>query len=171
MGYYVYTLSDPRDGRIFYVGKGKKGRIDQHEKDAAAGVKSKKCDIIREILASGMHVIKSRVSSHHGERDAYDAESRLIGEIGLGNLANVKRGGGGARKFFCESDDIAMVKVIAEFANRTRWGEISFSVFGVRFPMERVAEEYGKVISSILERRGVDFVRRFSSKFFVEFVA
>ena len=34
MSYYVYELIDPRDDRVFYVGKGKKGRIDQHEAEA-----------------------------------------------------------------------------------------------------------------------------------------
>ena len=35
MSYYVYELIDPRDDRVFYVGKGKKGRIDQHEAEGA----------------------------------------------------------------------------------------------------------------------------------------
>src|SRR5260221_10494808 len=50
--YYVYTLSKP-DGTIFYVGKGRGNRILQHENEARRGVKSTKCDIIREIWANG----------------------------------------------------------------------------------------------------------------------
>ena len=31
--YYVYLYSDPRDDKIFYVGKGKNNRVFQHLKD------------------------------------------------------------------------------------------------------------------------------------------
>ena len=34
LAYYVYALIDPRDNRIFYIGKGKGNRIFQHAKDA-----------------------------------------------------------------------------------------------------------------------------------------
>ena len=30
LGYYVYLLSEPPDGRIFYVGKGKGNRVFSH---------------------------------------------------------------------------------------------------------------------------------------------
>ena len=32
--YYVYALRDPRDGRVFYVGKGRGGRINAHLREA-----------------------------------------------------------------------------------------------------------------------------------------
>ena len=31
LGYYVYALADPRDNKIFYIGKGINNRIFQHE--------------------------------------------------------------------------------------------------------------------------------------------
>ena len=31
LGYYVYALVDPRDNKIFYIGKGINNRIFQHE--------------------------------------------------------------------------------------------------------------------------------------------
>ena len=35
MGYYVYLYIDPRDGSVFYVGKGKGERALSHLKDTA----------------------------------------------------------------------------------------------------------------------------------------
>ncbi|MEX6462844.1 hypothetical protein AB6N35_00520 [Dietzia cinnamea] len=37
LGYYVYLLVDPRDGRPFYVGKGRGERANSHEIEALAG--------------------------------------------------------------------------------------------------------------------------------------
>ena len=34
LNYYVYALVDPRDHRIFYIGKGKGDRIFQHAGDS-----------------------------------------------------------------------------------------------------------------------------------------
>jgi hypothetical protein len=41
--YYVYVLARP-DGTPFYVGKGKNGRIFEHDKEARSGHKCHKCD-------------------------------------------------------------------------------------------------------------------------------
>ena len=35
--YYVYELIDPRDGAVFYVGKGQGNRVSQHVRDAISG--------------------------------------------------------------------------------------------------------------------------------------
>jgi hypothetical protein len=35
--FYVYELIDPRDGKVFYVGKGKGERAWQHEIDVRRG--------------------------------------------------------------------------------------------------------------------------------------
>lgn len=34
LGYYVYALADPRDNKIFYIGKGINNRIFQHEENS-----------------------------------------------------------------------------------------------------------------------------------------
>lgn len=89
--YYVYTLSDPRDGAVFYVGKGCGNRIDQHERDARKGrfANAGKELRIREIWAAGCDVVKVKVIESLTEPAAYLEEARLISEIGIDNLTNI----------------------------------------------------------------------------------
>ena len=97
MTYYVYELIDPRCDLPFYVGKGKKNRIDAHEKEALDGKISNKCDFIRELWAEGLKVKKRKVEFFDDEREAYEFEAAHIAEIGLHNLTNIDPGGGSAR--------------------------------------------------------------------------
>lgn len=61
--FYVYLLSDPRTGDIFYVGKGKGNRIFQHFKDKDVSDKTRKINELQshglipkiEILVHGIH--------------------------------------------------------------------------------------------------------------------
>lgn len=62
--WYVYTLADPRDGAVFYVGKGKGNRAWQHE----AGVRNgrpdgnaRKGQLIREVLVARLD---KEISAH-----------------------------------------------------------------------------------------------------------
>lgn len=82
LGWYVYALRDPRDKRIFYIGKGKGNRVFAHankakifEGDAA----SQKIALIKEIHASGNEVetfiLRHGISS---EASAYITEAALI---------------------------------------------------------------------------------------------
>lgn len=55
--YYVYILIDPRDNKIFYVGKGSRNRLFQHVNEAeSTNAESDKLDIIRAIKESGNKV-------------------------------------------------------------------------------------------------------------------
>ena len=98
--YYVYELAYPESmgGKVFYVGKGIRGRIHEHESEARKGVQSEKCDIIREIWADGEKVVKRKVFETPIEQDAYIYEWVLINLIyKIDNLANVNAGGEGKR--------------------------------------------------------------------------
>lgn len=93
MRFYVYTLSDPRTGDVFYLGKGQKNRLYDHEIDARHGKSGLKCEAIREIWADGLHVRYEIVRRFDIEEDAYAAEKNLIAKIGIENLTNVYPGG------------------------------------------------------------------------------
>lgn len=56
--YYVYALRDPRDGRVFYVGKGIGDRINAHAREAGTDPESERAKLrtITEIEATGREV-------------------------------------------------------------------------------------------------------------------
>lgn len=55
-GFYVYALIDPRDEKIFYVGKGIGGRVLKHEERTRRGVLQNKEKVkrIQEIFTAGL---------------------------------------------------------------------------------------------------------------------
>lgn len=91
--FYVYELIDPRDGLVFYVGKGKGDRYRHHECEAKKGKRGPKCDRIREIWETGRTVRHNIYSRHQDEDDAYNAEADRIDALGLENLTNQIPGG------------------------------------------------------------------------------
>ena len=78
LGYYVYALADPRDNKIFYIGKGINNRIFQHEEKLDNSNKSNR---IKEILSSGNKIKKLIISYGLSEKEAFVAESALINII------------------------------------------------------------------------------------------
>jgi len=100
MNFYVYELIDPRDGSVFYVGKGQRSRIKAHEAEARKGKQSPKCEIIRAIWAGG-HQVQSRiVKRFKTDIEAYKYEAERIAEIGRDKLTNRRDGGIGGRVKF-----------------------------------------------------------------------
>jgi hypothetical protein len=91
--WYVYELVDPRSNTVFYVGKGTKDRILDHEREAKRGVCSEKTNKINEILASKNEVGKRKVAYFCDEQAAYDHETEVIASYGLDNLTNIMPGG------------------------------------------------------------------------------
>lgn len=81
VGWYVYLLRDPRDGQVFYVGKGRSDRVFQHAKDAlvAGDVVGDKLLRIRAIHAAGLQV-QTEILRHHidSEAQAYVVEAAVI---------------------------------------------------------------------------------------------
>jgi hypothetical protein len=91
--WYVYELADSKSGEVFYVGKGKGSRINDHEWEAKTGYASYKCNKIRSIWADGGEIIKRKVAQFWDEDAAYEHEKERINEIGFERLTNLVLGG------------------------------------------------------------------------------
>lgn len=78
--YYVYGLIDPRSKRIFYIGKGTKNRVFEHEKESLSSPNSDKLKLktISEIKDAGLEVEKIIINSNLTEEEAFAAEASLI---------------------------------------------------------------------------------------------
>ena len=86
LGYYVYLYIDPRDGKVFYIGKGKGERCLDHlfEDDDHPKVKR-----IREIFAAGLEPrIEILAHGMATSDEAYLVEAAAIDLIGLKELTN-----------------------------------------------------------------------------------
>ncbi len=87
--FYCYYLIDPRDESVFYVGKGTKDRIFNHERNVFNGKiqNLSKTVKIREILRECGYVKKQIVAFSNNEFDAYSVE-RLHIHVHYQNLTN-----------------------------------------------------------------------------------
>ena len=162
--FYVYELIDPRDGAIFYVGKGCRNRIDDHEKEARSGWLSAKCDMIRDIESDGVRVIKHRVASFADEGAAYAFEATLIDEYGLDNLTNQRPGGGGIRGIPSLYDDRSAVAGIAQVLRRLHGKPMHISLYGVAIDFTQAVAQFQDLLCKIVERRGSEWVNGVSMR-------
>lgn len=94
--HYVYFFQDPRDGTIFYVGKGKGNRfLSRLQHSDETEWHNKRLDTIREIEAEG-HEVRCFIARHGmNEQTALEVEGALIDVLRLvGNdeLTNKHRG-------------------------------------------------------------------------------
>jgi hypothetical protein len=127
--YYVYTLADPRDDKIFYIGKGTAARNYAHThrvprpNDSNMSPKSKK---IRDILDADLQVKSTIVKRFYEEQDAYDYEAKLISKAK--GLLNSMAGGSG-RKSEASSDGkvYGLTSKQEKFAQLVAAGELSYS--------------------------------------------
>lgn len=93
-GFGVYFLSDPRDGVVFYVGKGKRRRPWDHEKECRRGQIRNTCkyNAIRDILRAGFRPVIHIVADNLIERKAQSLEMFFIRAIGRSRLTNWNTG-------------------------------------------------------------------------------
>lgn len=79
-GFYVYALVDPRDDKVFYIGKGTGNRVFSHEIESEKTDESKKQKLqkILEIKKDGFFVKRLIVNWGLSEDEAFAAEATLI---------------------------------------------------------------------------------------------
>jgi uncharacterized protein (UPF0210 family) len=171
MAYYVYELRDPRTDAVFYIGKGKGPRLDQHEKDARAGRQSRKCDRIREIESAGFKVQKRKVKNFADEQDAFDFEAEHIEAMGLGNLTNIIPGGGTASGRPTLATDRVRIRAAAFMVKRTGNGRVSaLLVNGRKLDLLPLIENAKKGAIEVITRRGVEWANAVAKNLDVRFV-
>lgn len=92
LAYYVYLLIDPRDGHVFYVGKGKGDRCLQHSAQDDGQAKAARIAAIEAAgLTPRVDILRHGLAS---EAEAYLVESAVMDVFGLGNLTNIVPGYG-----------------------------------------------------------------------------
>jgi hypothetical protein len=90
LGHYVYLYVDPRDEKVFYVGKGQGNRVLAHLPAEGNGPKAK---LIRAIRAAGLEPrLEVLANDLPSEEAALRIESAVIDALGLGGLTNEVRG-------------------------------------------------------------------------------
>lgn len=93
LGYYVYLLIDPRDKKIFYVGKGVGNRINQHVLGTLKNHKeTNKNNRINEIRKLGLEVEHEVLRHGLNEKEAFEVESAVIDLLDINNLTNEVKG-------------------------------------------------------------------------------
>jgi hypothetical protein len=93
-GYYAYLLVDPRNGQVFYIGKGVRRRMATHARLARAGRvdNAEKFRRIAAIHAAGSEVVELVFTGGLSERDALAVEKELIAALKDCGLTNISGG-------------------------------------------------------------------------------
>ncbi|MBV5329347.1 MAG: GIY-YIG nuclease family protein [Chlorobium sp.] len=94
--FYVYILTDPKDNKVFYVGKGKGDRYAQHQKEVERGlIETVKQQKIDDIIKQNRKVTPFIVGRFNTEKEALAVESLLIHWVyGIELLTNDTSGHG-----------------------------------------------------------------------------
>ena len=127
MKYYVYELIDPRDGNVFYVGKGKNNRMYRHYNS----VKNNKIpnnnkhlyNKIKQLIDNNLIPICNKIYESDDENSCYIKEIEHILEIGIDNLCNLTYGGKGTISIQEVKDKISLHHVDVSGKNNPMFGK------------------------------------------------
>jgi hypothetical protein len=90
--YYVYILQDPRDKKIFYIGKGKGNRVFAHINGAIDNPEvSDKISLIKDIIENGNKVKHFIIKHGLSEETAFEIESTLIDLLTFGEYEHLSK--------------------------------------------------------------------------------
>lgn len=93
LGYYVYLYVDPRDKKVFYVGKGQGQRVLAHLGDKDGRIESRKQDKIKQLRDASLEPeIEILAHALQSEETALRIEAAVIDLLGLDDLTNLVSG-------------------------------------------------------------------------------
>lgn len=155
--WYVYELIDPRDGLVFYVGKGSGSRINGHENEArkSTGVCSEKVNRIKEIWEYGAEIERRHIAWFWDEQEAYDFEAERVAEYTLEALTNIYPGGGGARGYFVSRPrSVAPVDIAKALsaANVLGWLDLWLKSGKAKFEAVAASGWHGEIAKIVLNQ-------------------
>ncbi len=83
LGFRVYALRDPRDGKCFYIGRSNmlNERMCIHMNEARRGMQTPKCDRIREIVAAGLKPLIHTIGLARDDEHVRKLERQMIYEM------------------------------------------------------------------------------------------
>jgi len=98
MEFYTYELVDPRNNKVFYVGKGKDKRLYSHFNTIKSGrnLRNKKLgNKLKKLIRENLKPVYRKVLKTENEQEAFNKEIDLIAKYGRENLCNLTDGGEG----------------------------------------------------------------------------
>jgi len=102
--YYVYLYLDPRDGKVFYIGKGKGERILSHLNDPSDTEKTGRIRELREVgCEPRLEILRYGLESEH---EALLVESTAIDLLDVSKLTNLVRGHGSGEHGRSQLEDL-----------------------------------------------------------------
>jgi hypothetical protein len=113
--YYVYQLIDPRDGSVFYVGKGVGNRVNHHVLMSSKGrhYNPKLQRKIAKITGLGLTIRGEKIFADPDEQVCFQKEKEMIAQYGRATLCNLTDGGDGLPKLDAEALERRSIKVSA----------------------------------------------------------
>jgi len=129
--FYVYQLTDARNGEVFYVGKGQGSRKNEHVREAKRGYGYNVAKIkrIREIIGAGSTVIVDVVEDGLSEARALQLERRTIEGYSREQLTNLN----GGVSLQIERDSLEYGRHLRRLRTEREW-IIQFTRLRNRFP-------------------------------------